>query len=191
MTFEVEVCGRIRMVTIDRTDRPGTVRVTVDGAARLVDASRGAGGIISLLIRRAPAVAEGPARRPAGETPTAPGASSSFELQLSEVAGPGELLATLGGRTTMVRVNGRRGGRAAETGAQGHGEAAISAPMPGRVVRVLVETGQDVAARQGIVVVEAMKMENELRAPRAGRVKELRVAPGVSVEAGRILAVIE
>ena len=63
--------------------------------------------------------------------------------------------------------------------------------MPGRVVRVLVAAGDEVAARQGVVVVEAMKMENELRAPRAGRVKEVSVAAGTSVEAGRILAVIE
>ena len=63
--------------------------------------------------------------------------------------------------------------------------------MPGRIVRVLAAAGDDVAARQPVVVVEAMKMENELRAPRAGKVKEIPVAPGMSVEAGRVLAVIE
>jgi biotin carboxyl carrier protein len=63
--------------------------------------------------------------------------------------------------------------------------------MPGRVVRVLVAPGQDVAARQGVVVVEAMKMENELRSPKAGRIKEVAVTAGASVEAGRLLIVIE
>jgi biotin carboxyl carrier protein len=63
--------------------------------------------------------------------------------------------------------------------------------MPGRVVRVLVAAGDEVGPRQGIVVVEAMKMENELYAPRAGRVREISVSPGTSVEAGRVLAVIE
>jgi biotin carboxyl carrier protein len=63
--------------------------------------------------------------------------------------------------------------------------------MPGRVVRVLVAPGDEVAARQGVVVVEAMKMENELRAPRGGRVKDVTVSAGTSVEAGRILVVIE
>ncbi len=63
--------------------------------------------------------------------------------------------------------------------------------MPGRVVRVLVAVGDEVAHRQGLVVVEAMKMENELGAPRAGRVTEIAVAEGVSVEAGRLLSVIE
>ena len=51
--------------------------------------------------------------------------------------------------------------------------------------------GDEVAVRQGVVVVEAMKMENELRSPKAGRVKEVSVAPGTSVEAGRVLLVIE
>ena len=72
-----------------------------------------------------------------------------------------------------------------------HGEQAIVAPMPGRVVRVLVAPGDEVAARQPVVVVEAMKMENELRSPKAGRVKDVPVTEGTSVEAGRVLVVIE
>jgi biotin carboxyl carrier protein len=63
--------------------------------------------------------------------------------------------------------------------------------MPGRVVRVLVARGEAVAARQPVVVVEAMKMENELRSPKAGRVKDVAVEAGTSVEAGRALVVIE
>ena len=63
--------------------------------------------------------------------------------------------------------------------------------MPGRVVRVLVAPGDAVEARQAVVVVEAMKMENELRSPRAGRVKEVAVLAGSSVEAGRVLVVID
>ena len=63
--------------------------------------------------------------------------------------------------------------------------------MPGRVLRVLVSPGQRVTARQGLVVVEAMKMENEVIAPRDGVVKELKVAPGRAVETGELLAVLE
>ena len=63
--------------------------------------------------------------------------------------------------------------------------------MPGRVVRMLVAPGDEVAARQPVVVVEAMKMENELRSPKAGPVKDVPVAVGASVEAGRVLVVIE
>jgi biotin carboxyl carrier protein len=62
--------------------------------------------------------------------------------------------------------------------------------MPGRVVKVLVAPGDAVLARQGLVVVEAMKMENELRAPRAGTVAEVRVREGTPVEANVVLVVI-
>jgi biotin carboxyl carrier protein len=63
--------------------------------------------------------------------------------------------------------------------------------MPGKVVRVLVKSGDEVHPRQGLVVVEAMKMENELRATRAGRVRNVFVSEGQSVEAGTALVVVE
>jgi biotin carboxyl carrier protein len=78
---------------------------------------------------------------------------------------------------------------AGQGGAQGR--QVVRAPMPGRVVRVLVEEGQAVEARQGLVVVEAMKMENELRATHAGTVASVKVAPGAAVEAGAELVVVE
>ena len=67
----------------------------------------------------------------------------------------------------------------------------VNAPMPGKVVRVLVSRGDAVKARQGLVVVEAMKMENELRAARDGRVREVFVSEGQSVDAGTPLVVVE
>ena len=63
--------------------------------------------------------------------------------------------------------------------------------MPGRVVKVLVTAGQAVEARQPLVIVEAMKMENELRAPRAGTVASVLVADGMPVEAGTVLVVVQ
>ncbi|HEV2913142.1 MAG TPA: biotin/lipoyl-containing protein [Pyrinomonadaceae bacterium] len=75
--------------------------------------------------------------------------------------------------------------------AQGDGSAQIIAPMPGKVVRVLVEQGAAVEAGQGLVVVEAMKMQNELKSPRAGRVAQLHASAGATVNAGDVLAVIE
>lgn len=72
-----------------------------------------------------------------------------------------------------------------------HGTAELIAPMPGKVVRVLVEAGQAVEAGTGIVVVEAMKMQNEMKAPRAGVVVSMNVQQGATVEAGTVLAVIE
>ena len=68
-----------------------------------------------------------------------------------------------------------------------HGPATVRAPMPGLVVRVLVEAGQEVTAGAGIVVLEAMKMENELKAPAAGVVRVVRVGAGEPVEKGQVL----
>jgi biotin carboxyl carrier protein len=76
-------------------------------------------------------------------------------------------------------------------GAQADGAAQVIAVMPGKVVRVLVEQGATIEAGQGIVVVEAMKMQNEMKSPRAGRVVELQAKPGATVNAGDVLAVIE
>ena len=73
----------------------------------------------------------------------------------------------------------------------GTGPRSIVSPMPGRIVKVLVKAGEMVAAHQGLVVVEAMKMENELRAPRAGRVTEVKVVDGMSVEANAVLVRFE
>lgn len=72
-----------------------------------------------------------------------------------------------------------------------HGTAEITAPMPGKVVRVLVEAGEEVEAGAGLVVVEAMKMQNEMKSPRAGAVVSIKVSAGDTVEAGTLLAVIE
>jgi biotin carboxyl carrier protein len=73
----------------------------------------------------------------------------------------------------------------------GSGRQSIAAPMPGKVVRVLVANGDHVEAGQGLVVVEAMKMQNEMKAPRAGIIVEVKAAPGATVTAGDILIVIE
>ena len=82
-----------------------------------------------------------------------------------------------------------RQARRSEGGPSGPRE--IRASMPGRVVRVLVGEGDTVAAGQGVVVVEAMKMENELGSPGAGRVAAVRVTTGQAVEAGALLAIVE
>jgi biotin carboxyl carrier protein len=71
------------------------------------------------------------------------------------------------------------------------GPAPVRAPMPGLIVRVNVQVGDVVEAGQGVVVMEAMKMENELRATAAGRVKSIEVAPGAAVEKGTLLVALE
>jgi len=119
-----------------------------------------------------------------------------FEIHLGGAAGAAP---------SEIRVR-HRGGHGAYTvrlidpkrlrgarGAAGHdaGRAQVWAPMPGKVVRVLVEEGQEVGAAQPVVVVEAMKMQNELKSPKAGTVVALHAATGATVNAGDVLAVIE
>jgi biotin carboxyl carrier protein len=186
MIFEIELNGRVRQVSVETSDRPGAYRVTLDGRPLVLDVSRAGAFGLSLVTMDGATVPESPRSSPEKVT-----IARSTDLQITPGKGPGELLVNLQGRTIPVRLNGRRTGHAHDTSAHGHDEVSIVAPMPGRVVRVLAAVGDDVAVRQGVVVVEAMKMENELRAPRAGRVKEISVTAGTSVEAGRILAVIE
>ena len=83
-----------------------------------------------------------------------------------------------------------RGRHAASAGGSS-GPQRVAAPMPGKIVKILVKAGDRVAPRQGLIVVEAMKMENELRSRTAGIVAEVRVSEGASVEAGAILIVVE
>ena len=72
-----------------------------------------------------------------------------------------------------------------------HGAAEILAPMPGKVVRIHTEAGASVEKGAGLVVVEAMKMQNEMKSPRDGVVVSIRVKPGDTVNAGDVLAVVE
>ena len=79
----------------------------------------------------------------------------------------------------------------ADAHASASGPAHIASPMPGKIIRVLVNDGDNVEAGQGIMVVEAMKMQNEMQSPRAGTVRTLRALVGGTVAAGEVLATIE
>jgi biotin carboxyl carrier protein len=170
MTFEIEFAGAPRAVSIEPAG-PGRYRIIVDGTAHEVQAERIGEFGLSII--------------------TPEGGVQSREVNVAPGGVRGELLVELDGRTVPVTVNGRRRRRSADGAAHGEGEQAVVAPMPGRVVRVLVAPGDAVDLRQGLVVVEAMKMENELSAPKPGRVKDVAVVPGALVEAGRVLVVIE
>ena len=170
MKFEIDVNGRTRTVAIEKATE-GRFTVLMDGTSREIDVVRAGLHGLSILSR---------------------GEDLSHDVQVTPSGARGELLVTLGGRVVPVSVNARQTGRrGADHVGGGDGEYAVTAPMPGRVMRVLVAAGDEVAARQGVVIVEAMKMENELRSPRAGRVKEVSVTPGTSVEAGRVLLIVE
>ncbi|MBV8858494.1 MAG: biotin/lipoyl-binding protein [Acidobacteria bacterium] len=106
--------------------------------------------------------------------------------------GRGALRVSVGAREYGVRLTDPKRLRGAVGGgAEQGGRAQVKAPMPGKVVRVMVEAGQAVESGQGLVVVEAMKMQNELKSPKSGTVAELRAEPGATVNSGDVLVVVE
>jgi biotin carboxyl carrier protein len=166
MRVHVEVGGRVRAVTLER--REDSVVATIDDTPMELDVVVLGRGRYSLR-----ALATG---RQHDVRLTASG-THAFDVAVDGVT------------LTATR---RPGAHAARRGVtDGDGPARLVAPMPGKVVRVLVAPGDEVVARQGLVVVEAMKMENELRAGRAGRVSQVLVSEGASIEAGALLVVLE
>ena len=179
MTFDIEAGGQRHRVDV-RRDGNGWV-VVVDGREMTADVARTASGF-SLLIG-------------SGSTANAPGRGAvtrSYEIAIGgrdldlvvHVDGVRVPVTVADPRRAWTRV-----GR--DHGPGGAGPRQIVAPMPGRIVKVLVKPGDVVAARQGLVVVEAMKMENELRSPKDGTVAEVRVSEGTSVDANAVLVVVE
>ena len=167
MRFDVEAAGQARQVDV-AADGSGW-QVTIDGKVCRASMVR-AGERWSLLV----------ASR-SYDVMFEPGAGGAWQVHVNGRVVPAGL------RTSAQRLRGHLGRHSAA----GAGDGRVLAPMPGRVVKVLVAAGDRVEARQGVVVVEAMKMENELRTPRAGTVREVRVAEGTSVEAQTVLVVIE
>ena len=100
------------------------------------------------------------------------------------------LLVTVQGHRFEVEVYDPRRWSRASGGRHGEGVETVAAPMPGKVVRVLVAPGDPVEAGQGLLVVEAMKMQNEMKATRAGKVLSVTAKEGATVAAGEVLATI-
>ena len=201
MHYEIEVNGRLRQVAVHRVD--GRFVVAIDGREWTIDAARVDGHTWSLLIDGAsPDV--GPTFR-SGDTPelrtpelklgptsdSTGSGTRSYEVTLAPDSASGGLTVRVGGTPLAVTVNGRRRwGRKDEGAKTGSGPERLVAPMPGKIVRVLVKTGEAVRSRQPLIVIEAMKMENELRSGGDGTVAEIHVRDGQSVDAGALLAVI-
>lgn len=116
--------------------------------------------------------------------------NSSWELLVARNGDEYRVL--INGELYVVNVQDERTRKLARGEAKvATGEIQIKAPMPGLVRGVTANVGDTVAARQGLVILEAMKMENELRAPRAGVVKEIRCKPGDKVDQGQVLLILK
>jgi len=187
MNVDVMVNGRPWKVAIEPAGQAGTFTVTIKGRSRVVDASWIDADTLSLIdagaareIRLHP--------RMSGEGASAPNNDA------------GAVGVEVGGKLYEAVVSPGDAKRGRQASAPGTGKAppdpvsitvSIKSPMPGRVVRVLVAVGDRVTERQPLVVVEAMKMENEIRAPGEGVVKDVLVVPGAAVESGAVLVVVD
>lgn len=171
-TIEIEVDGHGHRVAVEQLGSdPVRFRIAWDGVTRVVDARRIDPETLSLVLVE--------------------GGSGSHTVRCVDADGAVDV--HVGGAVVRALVDVGRArftGLDARGGDRGGGQH-VTAPMSGKVVRLLVAPGDEVEAGQGVVVVEAMKMENELTAPRAGRIAEVAVAEGASVEAGKVLIVIE
>jgi len=164
MKYDAEIDGRA--VTVELEQRDGRVSAKVGERAYEVEVTRPETGVYLLFH-----------------------GDQIYEVRLWSEANQ-TLRVNLRDRRFVIKVIDRRQRRlAAEQTSEGRQQ--LIAPMPGKVVRVLLESGAEVAAGQGVVVVEAMKMQNEIKSPKAGRVLEVRVKQGATVTAGQVLAVVE
>ena len=167
MKYEAQVEGERSAVPVEVSGTDGRYRVDLEGRAWEVDARRVAEGTWSLLI--------------GGE---------SLAVDVTEE--DGAFVVQVDGEMYRIQVEEEsryiirtRGGVAATPG------QVLKAPMPGRVVLVEVEVGRVVQPGDGLIILEAMKMENEFKATTAGTVKEVRVQAGQTVNPGDVLVVIE
>ena len=159
------------------------VEVTVAGrtAHLTVDAGR---------FRYAPEGSD-PLERAFSIVPIMPGSYSVLigDRSYEAIVAAGEV--RVNGKSFAVEVFDPRSLRGQKRNGIGAGPHNIAAMMPGKVIRLLVTTGDLVEEGQGLVVVEAMKMQNEMKSPKAGRVVEVKTQPGATVVAGDVLLVIE
>lgn len=147
-------------------DGHGVVKCHLDGEEILPDCIRVAPGTYSILLN---------------------GRSYEARIFPSGSAGPeaaSRRVVTVGSRHFLVEVHDPRRRPSAHTLAGHAGPQEIVAPMPGRILKILMKEGQEVVQGTGLLVIEAMKMQNELRAPRSGRIARLYVKEGTGVETG-------
>jgi biotin carboxyl carrier protein len=161
MKYDIRINGAKRSVDFDLSRK----ETTIDGRKIDADAAVISPGVYSILL-----------------------GGQSFEVTV-EKSGEGLLLRTAGREFQMEIIDPRSWRRARGASIELEGRQEVTAPMPGKIVRVLAAPGQKVEAGQGLLVIEAMKMQNEIRSPKSGTLD--RLAPeGQTVKAGEIVAIV-
>ena len=167
MKLQVQIGSQARDVELAPSAHGWSIRL--DGRAVDADAVEISPGIYSILLE-----------------------GRSYEVRVAPAPGSAGLRIQTGEQEFSADVFDPRVWRGRRHGAlEAEGRQQICAPMPGKVVRVLVRQGDRVEVGRGLLVVEAMKMQNEIRSPKTGVVKRLLVAEGQAVNAGEVLAWVE
>lgn len=164
MTYEINIDGRNYRLELTRAD--GKWNCRLDGREVVVDAVLARHDVLSVII-----------------------GGKAYEIKRERIATDMHLW--VGSERYAVQVRDPRSLRSRQAADDGRGPRKLVAPMPGRVVRVLVREAAEVEAGQGVVVVEAMKMQNEIKSPKKGVVRNLMASEGANVIAGDVLAIVE
>jgi biotin carboxyl carrier protein len=164
MTYEINIDGKDYRLELTRSD--GRWDCRLDGREVPVDAVLARRDVLSVLI-----------------------GGKAYEIKRERTATDMHLW--VGSVRYAVRVRDPRSLRSRQGADDGQGPRKLVAPMPGKVVRVLVREEAEVEAGQGIVVVEAMKMQNEIKSPKKGVVRKLTASEGANVNSGDVLAIVE
>jgi biotin carboxyl carrier protein len=164
MTYDVTIDGRNYRLELERTDGRWSCRL--DGRIVEVDAVLARPDVLSLRI-----------------------GNRAHEVKCERVAG--DLHLWVGSARFAVELRDPRSLRGRARAVDDRGPRKLTAPMPGKIVRVLVSQGAQVEAGAGVLVVEAMKMQNEIKSPKKGTVQKILVSEGSAVNAGDVLAIVE
>jgi len=170
MKFEIQLSGANgkQKHVVELTPKNESYEIALDGQMMAADAIQISPNLVSVILN-----------------------GQSFEIRVS-VSVDGKIKLQCGPHEFSAELIDPRAWRGRKQGAlEVEGRQEIAAPMPGKVVRLLVAVGGAVEAGQGLLVVEAMKMQNEIRSPKTGRVERLLVKEGQNVNAGEVLAWVE
>jgi biotin carboxyl carrier protein len=164
MTYDVTIDGKDYRLELDRVD--GRWACRVNGDAVEIDAVLARRDVLSILI-----------------------GGKAYEIKRERT--PVDMHLWVGSVRYAVQLRDPRSLRSRASADDGKGPRKLLAPMPGKVVRVLVKEEAEVEAGQGVLVVEAMKMQNEIKSPKKGVVRKMMATEGAAVNAGDVLAVVE
>ena len=164
MTYDITIDGKNYRLELNRADGRWSCRL--DGRDVEVDAVLARPDVLSLRL-----------------------GDQAFEVKCERVAG--DMRLWVGSAGFAVEVRDPRSLRGRVRALDEHGPRKLTAPMPGKIVRLLVNEGEEVETGAGVLVVEAMKMQNEIKSPKKGTIRRILVAEGAAVNAGDVLAIVE